>query len=95
VTAHWIAHRVIALKKQIHPRLEYNRLQDPTLETTKKIEPDHLVKLLEEMFQNTSSWLIDGADTLLPYWSRKGLDMAPFFSLIFYLVKSYFLYVWM
>jgi hypothetical protein len=59
VTAHWIAHRVIALKKQIHPRWEYNRLQDPTQETTKKIEPDHLMKLLEEMFQNTSSWLID------------------------------------
>jgi hypothetical protein len=59
VPAHWLAHRVIPLKKQVHPRWEYNRLQDLTQETTEKINPDLLVKLLEEMFQNTSSWPTD------------------------------------
>jgi hypothetical protein len=33
VAAHWLAHRVQPLKKQIHPGLEYNGPQDPTRET--------------------------------------------------------------
>jgi hypothetical protein len=59
VPAHWLAHRVIPLKKQVHLGWEYNRLQDSTQETTEKINLDLLVKLLEEMFQNTSSWPTD------------------------------------
>jgi hypothetical protein len=30
VATHWLAHRVIALKKQVHPSWEYNGAQDPT-----------------------------------------------------------------
>jgi hypothetical protein len=56
VAAHWLARQVTPLKKQIHPGWEYNGLQNPTRKTTEKIEPSQLVKLLEEMFQNTSSW---------------------------------------
>jgi hypothetical protein len=56
VVAHWLAQWVMPLKKQIHLGWEYNRLQDPTRETTEKIDPNKLVKLLEEIFQNTSSW---------------------------------------
>jgi hypothetical protein len=46
---------VISLKKQVHPGWEYNDAQDPTQETTEKIGLDHLVKHLEEMFQNIRS----------------------------------------
>jgi hypothetical protein len=38
---------------------EYIRIQDPTRETSEKITLEHLVKLLEEMFQDTSNWLTD------------------------------------
>jgi hypothetical protein len=55
VATHWLAHRVIPLKKQVHPGWEYSRLQDLARETTEKFTLNHLVKLLEEMFQNTSS----------------------------------------
>jgi hypothetical protein len=53
------AHRVIPLKKQVHLGWEYSGTQDLTWETFEKIGPDHLVKLLQEMFQNVSSWPID------------------------------------
>jgi hypothetical protein len=56
VTTHWLAHRVLPLKNQVHPGWEYSRVQDPTRETIDKITPEHLVKLLEEIFQDTSSW---------------------------------------
>jgi hypothetical protein len=56
VANHWLAHRVVPLKKQVHPGWEYSRVKDPSRETNEKITPEHLVKLLEEMFQDTSSW---------------------------------------
>jgi hypothetical protein len=55
----WLARRVIPLKKQVHPGWEYSGSQDPTQETTRKITPEHLVKLLEEMFQDTTNWSTD------------------------------------
>jgi hypothetical protein len=45
--------------KQVHLGWEYSGAQDPTRETTEKIGLDHLVKFLEEMFQNISSWPTD------------------------------------
>jgi hypothetical protein len=59
MAAHWLAHRVIHLKKQVHLGWEYSGVQNPTRETNEKITLEHLVKLLEEMFQDTSSWLAD------------------------------------
>jgi hypothetical protein len=59
VAAHWLTHRVVPLKKQVHPDWEYSRVEDPTRETNVKITPEHLVKLLEEMFQDTSNCPID------------------------------------
>jgi hypothetical protein len=59
VPAHWLSHRVIPLRKQVQPGKEYSRFQDPTQETSNKITPEHLMKLLEEMFQDTSSWPTD------------------------------------
>jgi hypothetical protein len=59
VAAHWLARSVIPLKKHVHPGWEYSGLQDSTRETIEKIHKDLLVKLLEEMFQNTSSWPTD------------------------------------
>jgi hypothetical protein len=59
VAAHWLSRRVIPLKKQVHPGWEYSGLEDPTRETNVKITLEHLVKLLEEMFQDTSSWPTD------------------------------------
>jgi hypothetical protein len=53
--AHWLARRVIPLKKQVHLDWEYNGFQDLTRETSEKITLEHLVKLVEEMFQDTSS----------------------------------------
>jgi hypothetical protein len=55
MATHWHARRVIPLKKQVHPGWEYSGLQDPTRETSEKIPLELLVKLLDEMFQDTSS----------------------------------------
>jgi hypothetical protein len=59
VVIHWLAYRVVPLKKQVHPGWEYSGFQDLTQETSEKITPEHLVKLLEEMFQHTSNWSTD------------------------------------
>jgi hypothetical protein len=56
VAAHWLAHRALPLKKQVHPGWEYNRLLDPTRESSEKVIVELLVKHLEEIFQDTSSW---------------------------------------
>jgi hypothetical protein len=56
VATHWLAHLVLPLKKQAQPGWEYSGFQDLTRETSDKITPEHLVKLLEEIFQDTSSW---------------------------------------
>jgi hypothetical protein len=48
VAAHWLARRVVPLKKQVHPYWEYSGTQDPARETNEKITSEHLVKLLEE-----------------------------------------------
>jgi hypothetical protein len=50
VAAHFLARRVVPPKKQVHQGWEYSRVQDPTPETNEKITPEHLVKLLKEMF---------------------------------------------
>jgi hypothetical protein len=55
MAANWLARRVIPLKKHVHPGWEYDRLLDLTWETFDNIEASDLIKLLEEMFQNTSS----------------------------------------
>jgi hypothetical protein len=59
VATHWLARRVVPLKKQVHPGWEYSGVKDPTQETNVKITLEHLVKLLKEMFQDTSSWPTD------------------------------------
>jgi hypothetical protein len=59
VAAHSLAYRVHPLKKQVHPDWEYSEHQDPTQETKENITPELLVKLLGELFQDTSSWLTD------------------------------------
>jgi hypothetical protein len=59
VAAHWLARGVLPLKKQIHPGWEYNGLQNPTRKSNEKIALELLVKHLEEMFQDTSSWSTD------------------------------------
>jgi hypothetical protein len=51
--------RVNPLKKQVHLGWKYSRVQDLTRETNEKITLEHLVKLLEEMFQDISSWPTD------------------------------------
>jgi hypothetical protein len=56
VVANWLARQVMPLKKYVHPGWEYSGLQDPTQETTDNIDVDQMVKVLEEIFQNTSSW---------------------------------------
>jgi hypothetical protein len=59
VAAHWLACGVLSLKKQVHSSWEYSGLLDPTRETSEKITSELLVKHLEEIFQDTSSWLTD------------------------------------
>jgi hypothetical protein len=59
MVAHCLARRVQLLKKQIHPGWEYYGPQDLTQETRENITPEHLVKNLGEIFQDTSSWLVD------------------------------------
>jgi hypothetical protein len=50
VAAHWLAHEVLPLKKQVYPSWEYIGLHHLTQETNEKISPELLVKHLEEMF---------------------------------------------
>jgi hypothetical protein len=50
VATHWLARRVIPLKKPVHPGWEYSGVQDLTQETNEKITLECLVKLLKEMF---------------------------------------------
>jgi hypothetical protein len=59
VAAHWLARGVLPLKKQVNPGWEYNGLQDLTWETNEVISLELMVKHLEEMFQDTSSWPTD------------------------------------
>jgi hypothetical protein len=59
MAAHWLVCKVLPLKKQIHLGWEYNRLKDPTQEISEKITSEILVKHLEEIFQDTSSWPTD------------------------------------
>jgi hypothetical protein len=56
VAAHWLAHRVMPLKKHVHPGWEYNGVQDLTRETFITPRPNKILELLQEMFQNTNSW---------------------------------------
>jgi hypothetical protein len=69
---------VIPLKKQVHPGLEYSGAQDPTRETTDKIGPDHLVSLLEVVFQNISSWPTDEQVRAYHIGVERGLVRRPF-----------------
>jgi hypothetical protein len=46
VAANWLAHRVMPLKKQVHPGREYSSLEDPTQESTDKIKVSEVLKLL-------------------------------------------------
>jgi hypothetical protein len=55
VAAHWLARQVMPLKKQVHPRWEYNGVHDPTRETFVTPRPNKILELLQEMFQNTNS----------------------------------------
>jgi hypothetical protein len=59
VAAHWLALRVLPLKKQVHLGWEYSGLLDLTQESNEKITLELLVKHLEEIFQDTSSWPTD------------------------------------
>jgi hypothetical protein len=56
VATNWLAFRVMPLKKPIHSGWEYGGHKDPTRESTDKIEFSEVLKLLQEMFNNTSSW---------------------------------------
>jgi hypothetical protein len=56
VAAHWLACRVIPLNKQVHPGWEYNKVHDPTRETFMTPRPNKIQELLQEMFQDITSW---------------------------------------
>jgi hypothetical protein len=73
VAAHWLARQVLPLKKQVHPGWEYSGLGDPTQEIDEKITPELLVKHLEEIFQDTSSWSTD--EQVRPY--HIGVERDP------------------
>jgi hypothetical protein len=77
VDAHWLARGVLPLKKQVHPGWKYSRLLDPTRETSEKITPEILVKHLEEIFQDTSSWPTDEQVHSYHIGGRKGPGKVP------------------
>jgi hypothetical protein len=95
VAADWQAYSVIPLKKQVHLRWKYNGLQDPTQETTEKIHPDLLMKLLEEMFQNTSSWPIDKQVSSYHIGVERDPVRYPSFNQHYNFLKSQYSYIWM
>jgi hypothetical protein len=43
------------LKKYVHPGWEYSCLEDPTRDSTDKLKVSEVLKLLQEMFIDTSS----------------------------------------
>jgi hypothetical protein len=47
VVANWLIHRVIPLKRQVHPRWEYYRFHIPTSESGDNIEANKLVLLVK------------------------------------------------
>jgi hypothetical protein len=59
---------------QVHSGWEYNGFQDLTRETSDKFTPEHLVKLLDEMFQDTSSWPTD--EQVHSYYIRVDRDLV-------------------
>jgi hypothetical protein len=82
VAAHWLAHRVQPLKKQVHLGWEYDGLQDPTRETQEKMAPELLVKHLGEIFQDISTWPAE--EQVRPYHiriERDSVGRPTYFSL--------------
>jgi hypothetical protein len=93
MAAHWLAHRVLPLKKQVHLGWEYNGLQDPARETSEKITPELLVKLLEEIFQDTSSWLTDEQVRSYHIGVERDPVRRPCLHQYYRILKSYALFV--
>jgi hypothetical protein len=56
VAAHWLVRRVMPLKKKVQPGWEYSGIHDPTQETCVTPRPNKIQEILQEMFQNISSW---------------------------------------
>jgi hypothetical protein len=52
-----LAHQVAPLKKQVHPRLEYNVIHDPTCESNHHLKTTKLSRLHGEIFYSTNDWL--------------------------------------
>jgi hypothetical protein len=81
----------MALKKQVHPGWEYNGVHDPTRETFFTPRPSKILELVQERFQNTSSW--PPVEQVRSY--HLGVDQDPVrrFSLIFinFLLFTYLL----
>jgi hypothetical protein len=65
IAAHWLAHQVQPLKKQVHLGWKCSRLQEPTWETQEKMAPELLVKHLGEIFEDISTWPAD--EQVRPY----------------------------
>jgi hypothetical protein len=93
MAGHWLAHRVMRVKKQVQPEWEYNGVHDPTRETFITHRPSKTLELLQYMFENTSSW--PPVEQVRSY--HLGVDRDPVrqFSLIFinFLLFTYLLHV--
>jgi hypothetical protein len=68
-------------KKQVHPRWEYSRINDPTQETKEKFKSSQLINLLQEMFKNTNSWPIVKQVRAYHLGMERDLIRQPSFSL--------------
>jgi hypothetical protein len=56
MTTNWLVCIIVPLKKLVHSGWEYNRVQDPTQETSSNLGATRMVELLQEMFQNINNW---------------------------------------
>jgi hypothetical protein len=79
MAANWLAHRMMPLKKQVHPRWEFSGFNDPTQEAFHNLRPSKMDELLQEMFQNICSW---PTPKKVPYYHiGVGQDLVRQFSL--------------
>jgi hypothetical protein len=93
VATHWIVRGVLPLKKQVHPGWEYSRTLDPTEETSEKITLELLVKRLEEIFQDSLSWMTDEQVCAYDIGIERDSVRHFVFIKIIAILKSYILFV--
>lgn len=82
VAANWLIRRVIPLKEQSHPTLDYTGLNDTTCETSERLGEKKLLSLLGEMFTDATNWeLPDGVRVFNASVDRDAVRLSFFVAM--------------